>query len=117
MNEFVEYLHEVFERLGPITTRRMFGGHMLYHQGLPIGLVADETLFLKADQVSAPAFEAMGLARFSYEKAGKTILLPYYQAPETVMEDRDEAARWGRLAYEAALRGDKPKPTRNNGGG
>jgi DNA transformation protein len=110
MNEFVNYLHEVFERLGPITVRRMFNGHMLYHQGLPIGIVYDETLFLKADIETAHEFDAMGLARFSYQKAGKKILLPYYQAPEAVLEDRDEALRWGRRAYEAALRMDKTRP-------
>lgn len=109
MNEFLEYLHEVFERFGPISIRRMFNGHMLYHQDLPIGIVYDETLFLKADIQSAQDFEAMGSMRFSYQKAGKQILLPYYQAPETVLEDRDEAARWGRRAYEAALRMDKTR--------
>lgn len=113
MSEFVEYLREIFEGLGPITTRRMFGGHMIYHQGLPIGLVSDETLYLKADQVSAPIFEALGLTRFSYEKGEKLVLLPYFQAPEAVLEDREEARVWGKCAYEAALRADKTKSNRS----
>ena len=104
MNEFIEYLHELFELLGPITTRRMFDGHTLYHQGLPIGIVYEETLYLKADSENAAPYLELGLPQFTYEQRGKTIGLPYYQAPELVLEDRAEAAIWGRRAFEAALR-------------
>lgn len=109
MSEFIEYLHEVFAQFGPITVRRMFDGHMIYHQGLPIGIVHDETLYLKADGESAAAFEAQELDQFSYRKQGKTILLPYFQAPESVLENRSEAALWGRRAFEAALRTQRPR--------
>ena len=34
----------------------MFGGHGLYLDGLFIGIIADETLYLKADELSQPAF-------------------------------------------------------------
>ena len=104
MHEFIDYLHELFEQLGPITTRRMFNGHTLYHQGLPIGIVYDETLYLKADGEHAEACTAQGLPQFTYEQRGKRIGLPYYQAPESILEDRAEAAIWGRKAFEAALR-------------
>jgi len=46
MSQFVEYLHEVFERFGPIRIRKMFGGYGVYHGGLMFGLVADDTLYL-----------------------------------------------------------------------
>jgi DNA transformation protein len=37
--------------------------------------------------------------------------MSYRQAPADLFEDREEAALWGRLAYEAALRsGQPPKP-------
>ena len=49
MDEFVNYLHEVFKAFGPIHTRRMFGGHGVFHEGLMFGLVADGVLYLKAD--------------------------------------------------------------------
>jgi DNA transformation protein len=104
MNEFIQYLHELFELLGPITTRRMFDGHTVYHQGLPIGIVYQETLYLKADKDTTGPYLALGLPQFTYEQRGKVIGLPYYQAPEGVLEDRGEAAIWGRRAFESALR-------------
>jgi len=48
VSEFVVYLKEVFEQLGPIRARKMFGGYGIYHDGVMFGLVADDTLYLKA---------------------------------------------------------------------
>ena len=40
MDEFVDYLREVFELFGPIRARKMFSGYGIYHNGLMFGLVA-----------------------------------------------------------------------------
>ena len=104
MNEFVEYLHEVFELLGPITVRKMFGGYGIYHSGLMFGLVSDDTLYLKADVNNARYFQEEGLGQFEYLKKGKVMKMSYYLAPDEVIDDREQAAMWGRRSYEAALR-------------
>jgi len=111
MSEFVQSLHEIFERLGRIETRRMFGGHGVWHEGRMIALVANETLYLKSDAESAPHFDRLNLQPFTYMRQGKAMPMSYRLAPADLFEDREEAARWGRLAYEAALRsGQPPKP-------
>jgi len=111
MSEFVQSLHEIFERLGRIETRRMFGGHGVWHEGRMIALVANETLYLKSDAESAPHFDRLNLQPFTYVRQGKSMPMSYRLAPADLFEDREEAARWGRLAYEAALRsGQPPKP-------
>ena len=104
MSEFIEYLHEVFQLAGPITIRRMFDGHTLYLDGLPVGIVYDDTLYLKTDAETRPAFEALQLPQFTYRKKDKTIALPYFQAPDFILEDRQEAALWLRRAFGASLR-------------
>ena len=104
MSEFIEYLHEVFELLGPITVRKMFGGHGIYRGGLMFGLVSDDTLYLKADARNAKYFEDQGLGKFEYRKQGRVMKVSYYLAPDEVMDDREQAAIWGRRSYEAALR-------------
>ncbi|HEX7864718.1 MAG TPA: TfoX/Sxy family protein [Variovorax sp.] len=111
MSVFVESLHETFERLGRIETRRMFGGHGIWHEGRMIALVAKDTLYLKSDAESAPHFDKLSLPPFTYVRQGKSMPMSYRQAPADLFEDREEAALWGRLAYEAALRsGQPPKP-------
>src|SRR5687768_16177919 len=108
MSEFVESLHEIFERLGRIQTRRMFGGHGVWYEGRMIALVAKDTLYLKSDADSAEHFDKLNLPPFTYERNGKTMPMSYRQAPADLFEDRHEAALWGRRAYEAALRSGQP---------
>ncbi|GAC1369315.1 MAG: TfoX/Sxy family protein [Aquirhabdus sp.] len=110
--EFISYLHEVFSQFGTIQTRRMFGGFGIYHQGLMFGLVADEILYLKADAISSPAFEHLGLTPFEYDRHGKIIRMSYYQAPEDIFEDFEQATIWAKRAYEAALRTNKPQKSK-----
>jgi DNA transformation protein len=44
-------------------------------------------------------------------RQGKSMPMSYRQAPADLFEDREEAALWGRRAYESALRsGQPPKP-------
>lgn len=105
MSEFTDFLHEVFSDFGPIQMRHMFGGHGIYHDGLMFALVADDTLYLKADAETADAFQSRGLDAFQYAKAGKWVSLSYYQAPEEIFEDPENASHWARLAFAAALRG------------
>jgi DNA transformation protein len=108
MSAFVQSLHEVFERLGRIETRRMFGGHGVWHEGRMIALVAKDTLYLKADAGSAEHFDKQNLPPFTYVREGKAMPMSYRLAPADLFEDREEAALWGRRAYEAALRSGQP---------
>lgn len=109
MSDYVEYLKEVFEPFAAVQAKRMFGGHGVFHNGLMIGLVADDTLYLKADSDSAQQFETLGLARFVYEKRGKPMAMSYYQAPAEMFEDPAHARKWAERAYEAAVRADRRK--------
>ncbi|SFM12953.1 TfoX/Sxy family protein [Marinobacter zhejiangensis] len=105
MSEYTDYLQEVFAQFGPIRVKRMFGGYGVYHDDLMFALVADEVLYLKADDQCRPAFEQAGLPQFEYPKNGKLVKMSYYQAPEDMMEDPEEAAEWARRSFDAALRG------------
>ena len=107
MSEFTDHLAELFEAFGPVTVRRMFGGYGIYRDGVMFGLVADEALYLKADDRNRVMFESRGLPRFEYAKQGKTISVSYYLAPGEALEDPGILADWARPAFEAALRGKR----------
>ena len=108
MNEFVDNLEGVFALFGPIQARRMFGGYGVYHDGLMFGLVADDVLYLKADEKSSGEFDALGLPQFEYQKSGKILKMSYYMAPEEIFDDPGLAREWAVRAFEAALRARKP---------
>ena len=104
MSEFVDYLEEVFDAFGKIRARKMFGGYGIYHDGVMFGLVADDTLYLKADEKTVDLFEKRGLGPFQYDKAGRIVKMSYYLAPEEIFDSPGDATLWARRAYGAALR-------------
>lgn len=109
MSDYIDFLKEVFTQLGPVNSRRMFGGHGLYFDGLMFALVTQDTLYLKADAENQHFFEAEGLEKFSYEKQGKRYSIAYFQAPDQLFDDQEEAALWARRSWQAALRGEAKK--------
>jgi DNA transformation protein len=83
----------------------MFGGAGVFCDGLMFALIADDMLYLKSDAGSQAAFEAEGLAPFSYAtRSGRNTIMSYRRAPERVLDDPDEMLAWGRLGLAAARR-------------
>lgn len=114
MSDYIDFLKEVFAIFGPVYSRRMFGGYGLYLDGLMFGLVAQDVLYLKADAENRHFFEREGLEKFGYEKKGKLYYLSYFQAPDELYDDQEEAALWARRSWEAAVRGVAKKPIAKN---
>lgn len=102
MSQFTQFLVEVFEDFGEITTRKMFGGYGIYHQGIMFGLVADDVLYLKTDKLSEGLFIDKGLKPFEYDKGEKVVKMSYNQAPDVIYDDRQAAANWAKLAFASA---------------
>jgi DNA transformation protein len=109
MSEYVEYLKEVFREFGSVEPRRMFGGYGLFHKGLMFALVADDILYLKADEANSLHFTERELEQFSYEKQGRAFKMSYFMAPDDLFDDPEEAKIWAERSYAAAVRSKKPK--------
>jgi len=112
MSEFVDYLHEVFEDFGPIRSRKMFGGHGIYHNDIMFALVADDELYLKTDNASVELFEERGLGPFEFVARNKIAKMSYYLAPEEIYDDPEQAVYWAELGFQAALRASELKAKR-----
>ncbi|MEW9615310.1 TfoX/Sxy family protein [Shinella sp. S4-D37] len=98
-------IEEMFQALGPVTIKRMFGGKGIYHQGRILALEVHDEILFKADAVSAPDFSAAGCRQWAYDgKGGKPVKMPYWSVPDEAFDDPDLMALWVRRAYEAALR-------------
>ena len=110
--EFVQYVLELLEPLGGVTAKAMFGGFGIYRRGVMVALIADETLYLKADDINRPEFEAQKLEPFRYQKKDKVFAMSYYQAPPESMDESELLCEWAEGAYSAAVRGAKKKATK-----
>ncbi len=83
----------------------MFGGVGIYADDAMFALVADDIIYLKADEKNAPAFDREGLAPFTYSrKPGRQAVMSYRRMPDRLYDDPDELARWASDALAAAIR-------------
>jgi DNA transformation protein len=105
---YVEFVIEQFLPLGEITSRSMFGGHCFYCDGIVFALMAGNSLYLKADDLSRPEFEKRGLGSFHPFGDPRTSM-SYYAAPPEIFEDPDALKLWAGGAVEAGRRSKKPK--------
>ena len=103
-NEFIAYLLEQLAPLGDVRARSMFGGFGIYRGDRMFALVADDTLYIKADAVNRADFESRGLEPFRYEMRGEWKQMSYWQPPAEAMDDREVLCEWARKGCEAADR-------------
>ena len=89
---------EVFEGLGPVRTRRMFGAVGLFLDGLMFGLLSRGEVFLKADDSLGE-----GSRQFAYTRAGKPARLGYWTLPDDALDDPETACDLGRAAVARAV--------------
>ncbi len=72
MNEFNEYVREVFSAAGDIVIKAMMGGYLVYLNGKLIGDICDNELFLKRTPTSDRLLGDSEL-RYPYE-GSKTLM-------------------------------------------
>ena len=102
--EFIEFITEQLERLGPVRTRRMFGGMGLYLDDMMFGVIFGEELYFKVDDRNRDDYEDEGMGPFTYEMSnGKTGSLNYYEVPERLYDDGDELVEWARKSVDAMM--------------
>jgi DNA transformation protein len=81
--------------IGEVTSKKMFGGHGLFHKGVMFGLIDPKgAAYLKADKKMAAAMETMG----SY-KHGR---MPYYSIPLVALNSTKELLKLARNAIALA---------------
>ena len=101
--EYLDFVMDWLAPLGEISARRMMGGHVLYCDGVVFALVSNNVLHLKADDVTRPRFEGLGLGAFRPfpDQPGT---MQYYPPPAEFFEDADVMQEWGRAAVEVGRR-------------
>lgn len=105
-DEYLTYVLEQLDGVGPVQARRMFGGAGLYRGHAMFALVADDVLYLKVDEANRADFEEAGSEPFQ-PFPDKSSVMSYYEVPADVLETRDSLTAWAQKAVQAALRKSK----------
>ena len=106
-NEFLEYVLELMEPFGEISSCRMFGGYAIRKSGLPIALIFKNEIYFKVDDSNRADYEALGSTPFTYEKGGKTIVVSNWKLPVEILEDTERLKKWVEKSYDVAFKARK----------
>ena len=107
---FQDLLAELFEPVGGVSFRKMFGGIGIFREGIMFALVADDALYLKADETTTADFKAEGCGPFVYDGKDKPHVMPYWRLPERLYDEPEEFRDWALAAFGVAERSKDPKP-------
>ncbi|MBC8216944.1 MAG: TfoX/Sxy family protein [Planctomycetes bacterium] len=102
-DEYLTYVIDQLECLGPVQSRRMFGGAGLYFEGLFFAIIADDILYFKVDDSNRPDYEEASMEPFR-PFPDKSTVMGYYQVPIDVLENRDRLRDWAEKALRVAAR-------------
>lgn len=105
-DEYMTYVIDQLDAVGPVQARRMFGGAGLYLDGLFFALIADDVLYFKVDDTNRPDFKAAGMEPFQ-PFPDKSYVMQYYQVPIEVLENRDTLRDWAKKALLVAEKKQK----------
>jgi DNA transformation protein and related proteins len=112
-----EGLKALFEPFGPVSVKRMFGGHGVYSDGLCFAVESGGEVYLKADAEAEKNYAEAGSTPFIFVARGKPMTTSYWRLVASAYDDPDELRRWSALAVGAARRAAaaKAKPARAKG--
>lgn len=84
-----ELLVDKLQMIGAISTKKMFGGHGIFHEGKMFGIIDSKgTAFLKGDDTSREIYEE--------KRANKHGKMPYYSIPEAILNNQDIFMQWAK---------------------
>ena len=102
-DEFVDYVIDQLTGWRQVSSRKMFGGAGLYCDGVMFGLIADDEAYLKVDDSNREDFVRAGSSAFNpFPEKTKTVVMPYYEIPADVLEDRELLGKWAERALAVA---------------
>ena len=104
-DDFAEFLRDQLAPLGRITMRRMFGKTGVFCDGVMLGMVTENTLYFRVDDLNRETLkEAQSSPPLNYRKKGTLIDLSFWRVPERLIDEPDELVVWARSALAAARR-------------
>ena len=98
--EAAEKLVSNLTEVGGVSSRKMFGGFGVFHDGTMFCIVdSGGRIFFRAGASNQKLFEEA-----DSERHGK---MPYYSVPETVLDDQRALRKWAAAAIQASKEAKK----------
>ena len=99
-NEFLQYALDIFNPLGKLDTKILFGGNAILKNNITFAMVFDGSIYLKTNKDTVKKYLDLNSKPLSYKKNNKTINLRYYEIPVEIIDDEDQLIDWAIEATE-----------------
>ncbi|MFZ8768236.1 TfoX/Sxy family DNA transformation protein [Vibrio harveyi] len=93
---------KLFEALGNIKSRSMFGGFGLFADETMFALVVNNQLHIRANQQTSSDFETQGLKPYVYKKRGFPVVTKYYAISDDLWDTTDRLIEVAKQSLETA---------------
>ena len=98
----------LFDQLGQIKSRSMFGGFGIFADDIMFALVVNDKLHIRADDKLANQFKTEGLTPYVYKKRGFPVVTKYFALTDNIETCEERALS---LAYRSLEVAKKEKTT------
>ncbi|MBF9000769.1 TfoX/Sxy family DNA transformation protein [Vibrio nitrifigilis] len=106
----------LFEKLGRVKSRSMFGGFGIFVDDTMFALVVNDMLHIRADDSCSEKYKQQGLEPYVYKKRGFPVVTKYFALPESFWDTPDtildEAKSALKIAKQERETQAKAKPNR-----
>ena len=100
--EYLDFVMEKLAPLGEITSRAMFGGYGIFHQGLMFALISEDVLYFKVNDTNRQMYEQAQSKLFPHG-------ISYWEVPSDVLEDDSKLHEWASISIAIAQEAAKKK--------
>ncbi|HEY79041.1 MAG TPA: TfoX/Sxy family protein [Dehalococcoidia bacterium] len=94
-NEYLRFIMQKLDPLGYVTSRAMFGGYGIFHEGLMFALIADDVLYFKVNESSRTMYEQAGSKPFPHG-------ISYWEVPAELLEEDTRLHEWANISIGIA---------------
>ncbi len=105
--EYLDYIKDQLSAFGEFETKKMFGGHGFFKDGLMFGMLGSGTFRLKVDESNEQDYIDKGMKPYYSDKKKKG--MPYWEVPADVLEDRNELKEWAAKSVDIAIKASSKK--------
>ena len=111
--EYAEYVLELLESIGPVTTSRFFGGIGISRDSTQFAMIMGNSLYFVVDDHTRQKYEKFGMEPFSYAtRKGQVKVRRYFELPEEILTDPEQLQQWANESIQVAGMTKKPKRAR-----
>lgn len=84
--DYHDYIMDLLTPIANITSKAMFGGYGIFHEGIMFALISGSSIYFKVEDTNRTAYEKSGSKQFKP--------MPYWVVPVEVIENTEKLHEW-----------------------